>query len=65
MTTDTEQDPSAVGRYGPFAIAVMTMSLVSWPIAFNLGAFGVVFYLFAMYFHKTGSYHHHGDEDLD
>lgn len=31
----------------------------------GVGAFGVVFYLFAMYFHKTGSYHHHGEEDLD
>lgn len=44
MTTETTADPSAVGRYGPFAIAVVTISLVVFPIAFNLGAFGQVFY---------------------
>jgi hypothetical protein len=44
MTTDTTDDPSAVGRYGPFAIAVVTISLVVFPIAFNLGAYGLVFY---------------------
>ncbi|MEB3323635.1 MAG: hypothetical protein VKI81_12500 [Synechococcaceae cyanobacterium] len=44
MTTDATADPSAVGRYGPFAIAVVTISLVVFPIAFNLGAFGQVFY---------------------
>jgi len=41
----TEQlDAAAFGRYGPFAIAIVTISLVSWPIAFNLGAYGEVFY---------------------
>ena len=43
-TSDTTSDPSAVGRYGPFAIAVVTISLVVFPIAFNLGAYGQVFY---------------------
>lgn len=44
MTTDAAGDPSALGRYGPFAIAVVTISLVVFPIAFNLGAFRQVFY---------------------
>lgn len=44
MTTEQTEDPSAVGRYGPFAIAVVTISLVVFPITFNLGAFGQVFY---------------------
>ena len=44
MTTDTRADPSAVGRYGPFAIAVVTISLVVFPIAFDLGAYRQVFY---------------------
>lgn len=35
---------SRIHRYGPFGIAVVTISLVTWPIAFNLGAYGVVFY---------------------
>jgi predicted neutral ceramidase superfamily lipid hydrolase len=39
-----EDDPRRVGRYGPFAIAIVTISIVIWPIAFNLGAYGVVFY---------------------
>lgn len=42
---DEATDSIAVGRYGPFAVAIVTMALVVWPIAFNLGAFGVVFYL--------------------
>jgi hypothetical protein len=44
MTSDTTEDPSAMGRYGPFAIAVVTISLVVFPIAFNHGAYGLVFY---------------------
>ncbi len=44
MTTETTADPSAVGRYGPFAIAVVTISLVVFPITFNLGAYRQVFY---------------------
>jgi len=44
MTTDTTETPSAVGRYGPFAIAVVTISLLVFPIAFNLGAYSQVFY---------------------
>ena len=39
-----EDEQSRIHRYGPFAIAVVTISLVTWPIAFNLGAYGVVFY---------------------
>lgn len=31
-------------RYGPFAIATVTMSLLAWPIAFNFGAYESVFY---------------------
>lgn len=44
---DSASDGSArstAGRYGPFGIAVVTISIVIWPIAFNLGAYGVVFY---------------------
>lgn len=29
---------------GPLAVAAMTLGLLAWPIGFNLGAFGVVFY---------------------
>ena len=31
-------------RYGPLAGATVTMALVAWPIAFNLGAYDAVFY---------------------
>ncbi|MGI9603295.1 MAG: hypothetical protein ACR2QE_15515 [Acidimicrobiales bacterium] len=34
----------ATGRYGAAAVATVTMALVTWPIAFNLGAYGEVFY---------------------
>lgn len=44
MTTETAANPSTFGRYGPFAIAVVTISLVAFPITFNLGAYGQVFY---------------------
>ncbi len=44
MTTDAEAAPPSVGRYGPFGIAVVTISLAVFPIAFNLGAYGEVFY---------------------
>lgn len=30
--------------YGPAVVATVTMALVTWPIAFNLGAYGAVFY---------------------
>jgi hypothetical protein len=43
MTTTTADD-SRLGQYGPFAIAVVTVSLVVFPITFNLGAYGQVFY---------------------
>jgi hypothetical protein len=33
-----------MGRYGPAAVATLTMALATWPIAFNLGAYGAVFY---------------------
>jgi hypothetical protein len=36
----TERGP----RYGPAAVATLTTALVTWPIAFNLGAYGEVFY---------------------
>ncbi|MDX2382159.1 MAG: hypothetical protein QNM02_20670 [Acidimicrobiia bacterium] len=42
---DDGEAPQTAARYGPFAIAIVTMSIVVWPIAFNLGAFGEVFYL--------------------
>lgn len=29
---------------GPFALAAVTLGLLTWPIAFNLGAYGEVFY---------------------
>lgn len=31
-------------QYGPAAVALVTIALTTWPIAFNLGAFGAVFY---------------------
>jgi len=31
-------------RYGPIAVATVTTALVTWPIAFNLGAYDAVFY---------------------
>ena len=36
--------PGRTARYGPLAIATVTMALVTWPIAFNLGAYDAVFY---------------------
>lgn len=30
--------------YGPAAVALVTIALTTWPIAFNLGAYGAVFY---------------------
>ena len=36
--------PGRVPRFGPFAVAAVTMALVTWPIAFNLGAYDAVFY---------------------
>jgi hypothetical protein len=33
-----------LGRYGPVAVATVTMALATWPIAFNLGAYDAVFY---------------------
>ena len=35
-------DPRRVG--GPMALTAVTLALISWPIAFNLGAYGEVFY---------------------
>lgn len=29
---------------GPLALAAVTLGLLTWPIAFNLGAYGVIFY---------------------
>ena len=40
----TDGGPRRGPRYGPFAIATVTMALVTWPIAFNLGAYDAVFY---------------------
>jgi len=31
-------------RHGPIAVATVTTALVTWPIAFNLGAYRAVFY---------------------
>ena len=42
--TDHAGTDEARPRYGPFAIATVTASLFAWPIAFNLGAYGEVFY---------------------
>ncbi|MFW2382898.1 MAG: hypothetical protein ACN4GZ_14170 [Acidimicrobiales bacterium] len=32
------------GRFGPAAVALLTITLTTWPIAFNLGAYDAVFY---------------------
>jgi hypothetical protein len=39
-----DPDNKRPARYGPFAVATVTMALVVWPIAFNLGAYDAVFY---------------------
>lgn len=40
---DTPVVPSRAS-YGPAAVALLTIALATWPIAFNLGAYGAVFY---------------------
>jgi hypothetical protein len=44
MNEEAASGAPAVGRYGPFAIGVVTISLAVFPIAFNLGAYHEVFY---------------------
>jgi len=39
----SEESENEAG-YGPAAVATVTLSLVTWPIAFNLGVHGEVFY---------------------
>jgi hypothetical protein len=39
-----EESTDRGSRYGPAAVATVTVALVTWPIAFNLGAYGEVFY---------------------
>jgi hypothetical protein len=47
---DSPDGPEARSRpdrhrtYGPAAVAVVTIALTAWPIAFNLGAYDAVFY---------------------
>jgi hypothetical protein len=36
--------PGRERTYGPAAVAIVTIALTAWPIAFNFGAYGVVFY---------------------
>ena len=36
--------PDRNRTYGPAAVAVVTIALTAWPIAFNLGAYDAVFY---------------------
>lgn len=38
------EDSVEGGGHGPAAVATVSLSLVVWPIAFNLGAYGEVFY---------------------
>lgn len=42
----TAGDPPAAPRRlnGPLALAAITLGLLTWPIAFNLGAYGEIFY---------------------
>ena len=44
MTTADPDQAERSRRFGPAAVATVTISLVSWRIAFNLGAYGEVFY---------------------
>lgn len=37
-------EPGRDGSYGPAAVALLTITLTAWPIAFNLGAYRAVFY---------------------
>ena len=47
---DSPDGPEAGSRpdrdrtYGPAAVAVVTIALTAWPIAFDLGAYDAVFY---------------------
>jgi hypothetical protein len=41
-TAEAQRDPRRVG--GPLALTAVTLALISWPIAFNLGAYGEIFY---------------------
>lgn len=41
-SSESETRSRAVG--GPLAVASVTLGLITWPIAFNLGAYGEVFY---------------------
>ncbi len=41
---EPESRPDRDRTYGPAAVAIVTIALTAWPIAFNLGAYGVVFY---------------------
>lgn len=44
MGDEPTSAPRAVRITGPLALAAMTLGLVTWPIGFNLGAYGVVMY---------------------
>ena len=41
-TSETQTSQRPFG--GPLAVASVTLGLITWPIAFNLGAYGEVFY---------------------
>ena len=42
VPTESARERPAVG--GPLALAAVTLGLLAWPIAFNLGAYGEIFY---------------------
>ena len=46
MADDPSSAPTAEARPrgGPLALAAVTLGLLTWPIAFNLGAYGEIFY---------------------
>jgi hypothetical protein len=44
VTGDPAADRQATEIGGPLALTAMTLGLVTWPIAFDLGAYGVVMY---------------------
>ncbi len=42
--TNESAGPDRRNTYGPAAVALLTVALTAWPIAFNLGAYDAVFY---------------------
>jgi len=46
LSDTASHESSSAGRVagGPLAVAAVTLGLLTWPIAFNLGAYGEIFY---------------------